>query len=147
MAIEFRTDLFKVTRSDGYSEGGVSALIRKTTQALVNYGLARMGSGVYVGHPNPNLPVILYDNLPDALAFQGGRTNLRVYQVKAYGEVVPVTRVLDIQEPGWFDQAEAFWAAVKNGQPLDGFKTRAAPHGTVALFGVVHLHERVNIQR
>jgi len=138
-------DLYKVTRSDGYGNGGVSALIRQTTQALVNYGLAHIGSGVFVRHSNPNLPVLLYATLEAALAFKGQYYNRKVYRVETFGDVRPITRVLDIREPRWFDQAEAFWTAVRDGRPVEGFKTRAAPEGTVALWGVVHLKEVVQI--
>ncbi len=143
MAITHQFDLFKVTRSSGYGDGSVSALIRQTTQALIDYGLARIGSGVFVRHSNPNLPALLYANLEAALAFKGEHYNRKVYRVETFGDVRPVERVLDIREPNWFDQAEDFWLAVRDGQPLDGFKTRAAPAGTVALWGVLHLKELV----
>lgn len=143
MAIQHRTDLYKVTRYDGYGNGGVSALIRQTTQALIDYGLARIGSGVFIRHSNAKLPALLYANLEAALAFKADHHNRKVYRVETFGELLPITRVLDIRQAGWFGQAEAFWEAVKNGQNLDGFTTRAAPEGTVALWGVLHLKELV----
>lgn len=137
MAIEHRTDLFKVVKgNDGYYDGGhaYSALLNVSNNKIIY----PIGGNTFVS-ANAGTPIIAFDNAADAFAFAAKFPGRTVYQAEAYGEVIPVDQVLSVKRMGWDAALTNFWKDVLAKADLKGYKTITAHHGSVAVFGVMRL--------
>jgi len=99
---------------------------------------------IYTSMAVENTPCLAFATAADALRWAAGEgPGRQVYALHGYARlVIPVHRVLNLKA-GWADQAQAFWSAYVMGGNLSRFDTVAAPAGTIAIFGIVSLGQRV----
>ena len=98
---------------------------------------------IYTGPAIPNTPILAFTSAADALAWAAENPGSQVFKLHGYARLtIPVTQVLDLKV-GWTDQAQAFWSAYVMGGDVSRFNTVEAPKGTVAIFGVVSIGDRV----
>lgn len=154
MTIQHSDQYFKVVSTKGAKSGyGRSSYSGPAKSALLNnsphtisYGPATPNGSPaqYFVAPRTNgTPILMFAELPQAQLFAKKDSSFQTFRAEVYGEVVAVTNVLKLNL-GWSEHAIAFWEAVLKGEKYVGWKTRSAPAGTLALFGVMRLLERIN---
>ena len=130
VAIQHFDKLYKVV-----NQNKRSALLN-VSRAIVNYDSGRN----FVPPALDGTPIMVFTDLTNAFELADKFGDKKVYEAEGYGELIPVTRVLSIKNPGWETDAVAFWAAVQAKQSLDRFHTIECMDNSSALFGVLRLH-------
>lgn len=143
MAIEFRTNLFKVVKGGEYDRWNdmhtsvQSALLNASTNKITY----PVGGNNFVA-PTAGTPIICFDNAADAFAFAAKFPGRQVYEAEAYGEVIALDQVLSVKRLGWDAALLNFWKDVLAKADLKGYKTITAHKGSVAVFGVMRLTKK-----
>lgn len=145
MAIEFRTNLFKVVKNGEYDPYGYRSSAQPVS-ALLNVSGAKVtypvNSNQWVGPAVAGTPLICFDNVNDAFDFAAKFPGRTVYEAEAYGEVVALDQVLSVKRAGWDAALQNFWKDVLAKADLKGYKTITAHKGSVAVFGVMRLTQK-----
>lgn len=148
-------DAFKVVRNDpvdrraGTVTGIRSALLAASGKGVTEYKPATINPQRLYTYPAiEGTPVIAFETLAAARAFVAESSSdnghgYSIYRLHGLARLIlPVTTVLQLTS-GWADRAKAFWTAYVMGENLSNYATQAAPAGSIAIFGMVSLGDKV----